>query len=516
LYPTQLPGEALAPSGWQGGFLPEPPPMALERRILREEVLEGRLFIRAVDPYNFYWLPGSKLNRWVGTLEEIELPKYELLRLADEGVLDPEKVRRIGSRRIHEANKQSTLRFAEPTQANGGPTADVQPVTLLEFYGPLVIDGKLIEQHAHVVIANDDVLLLPGEGWQRNPFWHQKPPYVAFSPLSVPFRTDGVGLIEMVRAIDKGLSKLANLSIDTLMYRLLPLFEINLEAYENPEDFETGLQPGKMFRRNGAFVGQPGITPVEFQDISQGAVQVQAALDRFHQEGALVSEIQQGLPRYRGVQTATEISEKAENQESFFGAMAADIEAQALAPMVDMASDLIMQFIDTANDPRVAAVLGVGAATLQGLSREELLELVVGDYKVKATGITGQLEKAEMLQNLVQFMNLIGQNPEAWLPYINQDKLLQRILEAFRPAIHDIEQIIATPEVAEANRAAMANAELTPELLRLMPQMVQMAAQGQAQQQQAAQAAQQMALQAAEAEAAAAAQAEPKPSAAAE
>jgi hypothetical protein len=100
--------------------------------------------------------------------------------------------------------------------------------------------------------------------------------------------------------------------------------------------------------------------------------------------------------------------------------------------------------------------------------------MIQGDYKVRVTGVTGQLEKAEMLQNLVQFMNLIGQNPTAWLPYINQNKLLQRILEAFRPAIHDVEEIIADPETVQANQQAMFGQEITPDLLNLIPQLVRL------------------------------------------
>jgi hypothetical protein len=108
------------------------------------------------------------------------------------------------------------------------------------------------------------------------------------------------------------------------------------------------------------------------------------------------------------------------------------------------------------------------------MTREEIMELVQGDYKVHVRGITGQIEKAEMLQSLVQFMNLIGQNPQAWLPYINQSKLLQRILEAFRPAIHDIEEILADPETAQAQQQAMFGQEITPDLLRLIPDLVRL------------------------------------------
>ena len=280
--------------------------------------------------------------------------------------------------------------------------------------------------------------------------------------------------MEMVRNIDKALSQLANLSVDTLMFRLLPLFEVNVDAFENPEDLETGITPGKMLRKNMASGNVEGIRPVRFEDVSSGTVQVAGLLDRSHQEGALISDVAEGIPRWRGQQTATETQALQQQSESFMGSMAGDIEAQALAPIVQMAMDLIFQFIDTANDPRVASILGVGADVLSAMGKEEVMEMIQGDYKVKAQGITGQLQKADMLQNLVQFMNLIGQNPQAWLPYINQDALLRRVLEAFRPTIHDIEDIIADPAIAEAKKAEMQQSEITPDLVRMIPQLAQL------------------------------------------
>jgi hypothetical protein len=182
----------------------------------------------------------------------------------------------------------------------------------------------------------------------------------------------------------------------------------------------------------------------------------------------MISDIAEGLPRWRGQQTATETQQLSQQSESFMGGMSADIEKDALEPMVTMAMDLIFQFLDTANDPRVASILGVGADVLKGMSREDILEMIAGDYTVKVSGVTGQIMKSEMLQNLVQFMNLIGQNPQAWLPYINEDALLRRILESFRPHIHDIEDIIADPATADAKKVAQASQEMLPQLLQLI------------------------------------------------
>lgn len=469
--PNPIQGYADVPPGFPG----------TGKQIVQEESLEGRLFIKAVDPYKFFWLPGSKLNQWVGTIEDIEIPKWKLQEMADAGIFDAGLVAGLQPMKIDEIERQNTLRFNERPSPNNGPSSATGLIKLTEFYGPVVIGGRLIERNGHIIIANDSVILLA----QPNKFWHKKPPYIAYSPLSVPFRTEGVGLIEQTAAINKAMSRLANMSVDTLAFRLLPLMEVVVDAYENPEDLETGIVPGKLLRRNMSYPTQAqGITPVQFEDISQGSIAVAAQLDRAAQEGALVSEIQQGLPRFRGVQTASEIEIKQANQETFFGAMAADIEQGAVKPMVEMANDLVFQFIDTTSDPRVASILGVDAAVVQGIPKAELIEMIAGDYTIKVSGITDQLDKQEMLQNLVQFMNIVGQNAEAWLPYLNSDALLRRIMEAFKPAIRDIDKIIADPETVAAQKAAYSQQQIMPQVVGMVPNLLQQEQQAQQAEQQ--------------------------------
>lgn len=474
-----------------------PTPQGPMNQVVQREMLEGRLFVKAIDPYNFYWLPGSKFNQWVGTLELIEIPKYELVEMAEAGLFGEdgvEKVKNLAPRKTRELSKRTLDRFQERPSTHSKINQDSETVDLLEFYGPVVIDGVHLKDY-HCLIANDSTILKK----QPNTLWGKNAPYVAFSPLSLPFRTDGCGLIERVREVDKAISKLGNLSIDTLLYRLMPVFEVNPEVYENPEDFETGLTPGKIFRRKHQFLQIPGIQPIQFEDVSQGALAVQAQLDRSHQEGALVSEIQQAIPRFRGYQSATEITAKDNNQQSFFSSMAADVERQALQPIIEMAGDLVFQFIDsTGTDPRVAGILGVGADVIKGMSREEMMEMVQGDYTVQVSGISGQMEKADQLDSLVQFINILSQNPEQWLPQVNQDELLRRVLEAFRPSIRDVDNIIADPATVEARKAAASNEKLTPDIINLLPQMIDMQHKQQlaqeAQQQQMMQIQQQMAM----------------------
>lgn len=291
----------------------------------------------------------------------------------------------------------------------------------------------------------------------------------------VPFRPDGTGLIEQVRDILKNLNRLANFSIDTLLFRLLPMFEVVPEVYENPEDFETGIVPGKIFRRNLNTPQLQGIKPIQTEDISQGTVQVSAILDRSFQEGALVTEAQQSIPRYRGAQSATETQIMQQNQDSFFGGLAANIENNALKPLVDMCGDLILQFLVTTNDPRVAQVLGVDAQVFAGLSRENIMDMIHDEYTLTVTGLTNQLQKAEMVQNLVQFMNLLGQNAEAWMPYIDQGRLLQKILEGFRPMIDDVDKIVLDPVEAQRRQQEAKQQAQTEMMANMLPKLLQAA-----------------------------------------
>jgi len=446
-------------------------------QVVREMISDGKLFIRAVDPYNFFWLPGSKFNKWTGTIEEIEIPKFELLDMARKGMFGPDgekTVKGLGTRRIEQAQERRHLRFREFTDGRIGDNRGIDSVVLLDYYGPIIDrDGIIVDKAAHVIIANGETLLLR----QTNQILRKAPPYIAFSPLLLPFRTEGVGIIEMSREIHRAMNKLTNMSIDTLQWRLLPTFEAIPDVYENPEELDTALVPGKILKRDPGQMGQPGLTQLVTQDISPGTPQVQSMLDRAFQEGSFITEVQQGIPRFRGVQTLGEQRLQQAQSNDFMSSMAKDIDEYAIKPLVELSMELVLQYIDTSNDPRVGSILGVGAEYLKGMSQPEVMEMLIGDYIVKVSGITDQLQKSNQIENIVQFMNLIGQNPEAWLPHVRQDQLLYRILEAFRPGIRDIENIIETPEVAAAKAKALEMSKLTPDILRIQKELIGMAAQ---------------------------------------
>ncbi len=446
-------------------------------QIIQNEIMEGNLHMRAVDPYNFYWMPGSKLNAWTGTIEQMEVPIWEIKKLVksfqDAGLgplINQKAIANIKPSHINAYDKMSSLRMNDLSSNTKAANESSDTCKVTEYYGPIFQGEDLVAEHGHVLMIGDDVLIV-----KKNTFWSGKAPYIAWSPLIVPFRTEGTGLIESVRDVLRQYSKITNQAVDNVAYSMLPIFELFEDAYENPEDFETGLTPGKVLRRKQLAQSLPGINPVAFPDISGGSIQVAAQLDRAWQEGALVGEIQQAIPRFRGAQSAAEVEIKDQNQQGFFGAMASDMEENLLEPLVDFCGDLIMQFMDTTSDPRIAQILGADYTVFAGMTHAQKLNEVNGDFTLRVTGISEQFEKQEMLSNLVQFMNLIGQNPMAWLPYINQIELLKRIVEGFRPTIHDIDKIVVTPEVAQYNMQQQQLKEMAPNMLAMLPQFIEMA-----------------------------------------
>lgn len=421
--------------------------------IVRTSGYDGRLDIRAIDPNNFYWLPGSRLNSWTGTIEDVEVPRWELAT-----ILPPELMARIPESRIDQSRKQEYDRFGiHPT------TPAVPTVKMTEYYGPLFDEsGNVTEPNGHIVIANDSVVILQ----ERNPFWDGRPPYVGFSPIQYPLRVDGVGLIENIRDIIYNLNEVINLSVDSLLYTLLPVFEGYPEAYENPDALNGVLRPGTFLRRSQVLTTGPGIHKVEFGDVSGSSVTIASILDRAAQEGSLVSEILQSLPRYRGVQTATEVALKNESQNSFFGFLATQIEEYAIKPIVELALSRALQFLTTTTDPAIARALGL--PSLANVTREQVFEMLQGPFNVRVGGVTEYIRKTEQLSNIMQFMTVIGQNAPNWLPYIKPQGLIRAVIEAFRPSIENIDSIIASPEEV----AQQQQQQFDRQLVSMLPQLL--------------------------------------------
>lgn len=447
----------------------------LGRRIALTKVREGELNLRAVDPYNFYWLPGSKFNKWVGTIEDRQIPLHEAIALVkkvnkqNEGQpgFEPIDVAKIQGKRLDRVNKGTWTDRQH---------RDSDTVVLTEYWGPILDKQHNIHhEQAHLLILNDEFLILR----QANPFWFGTPPYVGFSPMHRPFRAAGIGVIEKAIQVDRAFDRLVNLAMDRELVALLFPFEVDRDALENPEQLDAGLQPGAGYdiKQIAALQGRQAIKPIQF---SGGSPQVQVLaglLDRAHQEGSQISEIVQGLPRFRGVQTATEIELKAGQQSGFLSALARDIDDNAIKPLVEMAQDMTLQFIETIGDTRVARILGQDIEVFAGMTKAERIEAVQCDCILKVEGVSGQVEKQEMLQGLISFLGIISQGGDMWLPAINTRELLTRIGQAFRPAIRDVDKIFNPPEVEQAIRQQQQLMAALPALLGAQQEVIKTAAQ---------------------------------------
>lgn len=102
------------------------------RQIVRNKVDNGELKLRAVDPYHFYWLPGSKFNKWRGTIEELEVTKYDLLMLAEKGIISQAVMERVKTTSNVDGQSQNQMRFDDNGTTVITPQ-DMGIVRLLEY-----------------------------------------------------------------------------------------------------------------------------------------------------------------------------------------------------------------------------------------------------------------------------------------------------------------------------------------------------------------------------------------------
>jgi len=467
-----------------------PPRVNAFGAVERPVVMEGGLAVREVDPFGFFWLPGSRLNAWTGCIEDYEAPVHELrelvkqLGLEDSGVLRSQDIVPSGATSSDARNEHRSAR--DEWQRRNNAKSALATAWVTEYWGPLVdgqhntLDGG---NQWHILIVGDRHLLVA----QRNQLWSNKPPYTAFSPMRHPRRpVDGIGVVEPALEINKAISRITNMGIDRELLAILPTMLGVTDAFENPEDLDAGITPGKLLRISRAAAMQMGgnlknaLQPLEIGGLSPQTVPLLGILDRAVQEGSQISEIQQALPRFRGAQTLGEIEMKGAQGQDFMSSLAKRIDEVGIQPLVEQGMDLTLQFLHTIGDKRAARILGFDDyAFWQSTTLEERLQIVQCDCVLKVHGVSDQAKKSEQLQELMTFFTVIGQNGEAWLPNINQGEILKRIIESFN-GIRDVDKLINSPEEAAAIREQMQQAAMAQKVMEIQGDVIKAAASSEA------------------------------------
>ena len=400
-----------------------------------------KLHIKTLNPWNCYWP-----KDWGYFIEDTWTTVPDLLTKAAQGIYDREPGDGTGLKLVNKIIKSDYKTHQRP----GGDSADQEeerlrriginpekvsneyrpPVLVSEYWGPTIDKkGNILSLNQKFCVVNEKfVIQMP----KLNPFAHQKWPYIFMVPLKVLFRHFGEGITWGVESVQREMVNILNLMSDSLKFEMLGINQVNEDMLVD-KNKPLEIFPGTWVRVKGdprreAFKHHPmGANP----DAAAGLMNL---LRTIYQNHTGMTEFLMGAPTLRGSPTATEVATKTAQGSGDFQAIAEDIDRQGICGAAEMAKDLIIQyFADMGSYPSVARIFaGPTGNLISGLTAEQKIELLLGDWDIKARGISLYFERQEQINKLARFADFLAKAvpPEIGMTNVNWRDIGESYTEA--------------------------------------------------------------------------------------
>lgn len=384
----------------------------VDRKVLQRPAIT----ISYPDPFDL-WLDGSGRNLFV--VEEEVMDMAVAYDLADMGVLDGDVLAQLqedwtesDTEVRRNQRKQQITDIAKPSYRT--------EIKLTHFWGSLPKKfGRWAIHNGHFVICNEKYLIRRP---MDNPYDHKRVPYIIGSPFRRPFSVYNKGLVEDVIGLQKAMTELLNLSLDSALFAGIRAFEIDLDQIEDPQQVLNGIYPGKVFTTRKAGADTQTIRDVKIGGVSRDVVEVYGMLNTEFQNATAVTEFISGALSTAPGRTATEVVTKQQQGLGIFGEMARNLEGNVLEPMLEQLAALIVQHHDEFLSDEIVEILGPEMAVeLSVASAGERASRFEQDrIRVRASGISSLLNRTEEIQKINTLLQSLGQLGEM-IPVMLQD-----------------------------------------------------------------------------------------------
>lgn len=305
--------------------------------------------------------------------------------------------------------------------------------------------GKILDENGNPlfggqtmlwVVANDQEVI---RGPEPNPFWHANDWILSAPLVTVPFSAYGRSYVEGFRQLWSTFVELTNLILDATFTNSMNAFMAWPDALEDPNQLNDGVHPNKTFLASDETApGTEFIRAVQLGRLPTEAVTVWTALKNELREGASQSEIALGQLADKSEVTATEVAASSQGTRGLVFSIARDIDDQILSPMIEMVWSTALQHLDP-SDPTLVAELGTDLAQALAIRRQEYRAL---RFRFKAKAITGAIERAQRVRNLLGALNVIGSNELLLREYVTKFSVGKTLDMILRDMGVDTEQLV--------------------------------------------------------------------------
>lgn len=368
---------------------------------------QGRACVDPVDARELYY---DHTNRGLYRIRRYEVDRYELddwaLETDSNGdpIYDQEAIDDIGYSNDDEGQLDKEVSSGTGQEKTSART----PVVIHEYLCTLIdpMDGRALAKNYLVVTANERRVIR----MEPNPWWHKRDWIVAAPLVDIPFSPYGTTYTEAITDTALAFIELTNLLRDNAFTSAMNAFYYWPHLLDDPSQLADGISPNMAIAM--AEDAPPGIKPVVSLELGKplepATVAVWQGLGAQFREDSMQSELFVGQVPPKGDITAREIDEVSGGTNAIINHMATDIDHQILSPVYELVWWTALQHVDP--DDETNPIVADLPAPILAMLRERREEFSERKIRLKASGVSGVVERGQTLRKLLRLLEIIGGN----------------------------------------------------------------------------------------------------------
>ena len=417
-------------------------PAGIPRRtIASKKRVELSIALKVLNPHNFFWHADADDVNDSPWAADVLYPKFfELLPLFEAGILDKDKKEKILNRgpvvagsRLSAFGSREYQKTNQREQTFDG-TRYMPEVELIDYYGPVPSpDGsELIEENAHLIIANSKYLLLDGQ----NEYWSRKPPYQTSIFSRFPHKPSGAGVADGAAATQILINRLMSLYVDILQMDAHAPIAVNEDLLSDPTQLEEGIRPGEVIRLKS--IGEKLSAKDAFSELPQRStiapqlIQTLEALKLSGQKSASVNTMSSN-PASRARITSKEVESNETRRNLTINSLGSELDYSCIEPLIKSLDQFVMQFGLDEQNLQLLETQGVLTAAeyqlLSGMPEIERFTEAYRHFKIEIRGFRAVMQREKELRAMSEFLTQLPMFPPQVLANLQWDNVMKDILE---------------------------------------------------------------------------------------
>jgi len=376
-------------------------------RLILDEIPEWKLRIYVVRPKDIYLDPTGE-NRFI--IEESECDYHEVMEAAqgEHALYDAEAVARM-PRDFRDADRDAELQTETNESVQLGKSARKR-TKLLEFWGDIIdTQGNLRYKNVMATVANEHTLI---QRPLKNPYWHQRKPYVISPLIRVPFSVWHRAVFDYAVPLNEAENELFNLILDGAIQAVWGIREVQADMLENEKDIEQGIpQAFTALRKPEAPPGVPSIMVTQGGTVPPESLATLQLLSQRLQQATMINEIRLGQTP-GGKTTATAVSEAQASSSMYFESIIFDLEQGFIQPLLWMSWLTLLQHVkEWGRKPALRNLIGENTArALAQMSPEQVFMTYGESAAFRVYGLSSVLARTKEFQKLMAFLDMMQRN----------------------------------------------------------------------------------------------------------